>query len=92
MFIQSNSACAPLLFLSDGGKNRGGPLINGVQRGNARRAAKVGADPGNAVATFSESYVCSCVWREHFEFSSNRKGQAKLKKFLTEIKRLSGEQ
>lgn len=73
MFIQSNSACAPLLFLSDGGKGRRGSLVNGMQRGNAQRAAEVGADPGNAVATFSESYVCSYVWRERLGFPSSRK-------------------
>lgn len=93
MFIQSSSAYAPLLFLSDSGKGRGGLLMDGVQRGNAWRAAEVGTGPGNAVATFSESCACSCVWREHLGFLSSRKGQAKLKeKFLTEIRRQSGEQ
>lgn len=67
--------------------------MDGVQRGNARRAAEVGTGPGNAVATFSESCACSCVWREHLGFLSSRKGQAKLKeKFLTEIRRQNGEQ
>lgn len=54
MFIQSNSACAPLLFLSDGEKGRGGSLINR----NARGAAEVGAEPGNAFPTFAESFLC----------------------------------
>lgn len=86
MFIQSNSACAPLVFLSDGGKGRRGSLVDGMPRGNARRAVEVGADPGNAVATFSESYARSYVWRERLGFPSSRKGQTKLKeKFLTEI-------
>lgn len=88
VFIQSNCACAPLLFLSDDGKGRGGSLINGMQRGNTRRAAEVGADPGNGVATFSENYAFTCVWREHLGFPSSRKGQAKLKeKFLTRMRR-----
>lgn len=88
MYIQSNSACAPLLLLSDGGKGRRGSLVNEMYRRNARRAAEVGTDPGNVTATFSESYVCSCVWRERLGFPSSRKGQTKLKeKFLTEIQR-----